>query len=190
MARRKTSGEWTNLKEQRARFRSFAKAIEGGGSGSAGATVFQRARLGITDAYAKAAQFIRDRARSGASSGGAPKRLWTGPRPAIFAFTDFDASSDDKRKRSSMVGVRTGLSSRAKDPNLYIQWGRGSRRRRDNSIAAGGLSMSFGALFERGTQNRRIRPIRYFRRAIFATRSQVLRMLTDAYRRATSAISQ
>jgi len=180
---KKWAGEWANLKAQQVRFRAFAQAVDGGDRVAKG-TVFERIRLGVTDAYATAARIIRDRARANASGGGAPRRLYSGARPAIFSFADFEAGRDDKRKRSSMVGVRTGLAYFAKDPSLYVQWGVGSRRRRDSSIAARGLSMSLGALFERGRKDRRLRPIRYFRGALFATRSRVLQILSGAYKRA------
>lgn len=193
MARQNLRGEWRNLKEQQIRFRSFARAVDGVGSNridGAGSTVYQRIKLGITDAYAVAARMIRDRTRSNAAATRAPRRLWSGARPAIFSFADFSSATDSKRSRSSMVGVRTGLSHRAKDPSLYVTWGVGAKRRKGGSVATRGLSMSFGALFERGTQDRRIRPRRYFRSAIYATRSAVLRMLANAYRKAADAFNR
>jgi hypothetical protein len=49
--------------------------------------------------------------------------------------------------------------------------------------------MSFAALFERGTLDKRVRPRRYFRRAVFSMRSETVRILTAAYERAISLIN-
>jgi hypothetical protein len=143
----------------------------------------------VQDAYRRAAIVVRDKARSNAQASGSPRRLYGGSRPAIFAFSDFDATRDSKRSRSAMVGVRTGLSARAKDENLYVRWFYGSRRK-DGSRADGGLSMSLGALFERGRKDRRIRPKRYFRGAIFGTRGTVLRILRAAYEKALAIVGK
>lgn len=179
--------ELKNLRELKVTFREIASAV----SGEKAKGMLQYAGIAIQDAYGKAARLIRDRARSNASGAGAPRRLYSGARPAIFAFSDFQAGRDDKRKRSSLVGVRTGLSTRARDPHLFIQWHpRSGRRSKDGSrLQRGGLSMSLGALFERGTKDRRIRPLRYFRSAIFATRGQVLGLLTRAYQAAGMKIN-
>lgn len=179
--------ELKNLRELKATFRDIASAV----SGEKSKGILQYAGIAIQNAYGAAARLIRDRARSNASGGGAPRRLYAGARPAIFAFSDFQAGRDDRRKRSSLVGVRTGLSTRARDPHLYIQWfPKGNRRKKDGTrLSYGGLSMSLGALFERGTKDRRIRPLRYFRSAIFATRGQVLNLLTRAYQAAGAKIN-
>jgi hypothetical protein len=184
MARR-FAAEIKGLREIRLRFSDIAKAMAGDRT-----PTLSRVSKTVVDAYGDAAMFVRDKARSNASSAGVPRRLFSGSRPAIFAFADFDAASDNKRKRSSLVGVRTGLSSRAKDPHLFIEWGKGHRRRKDGTIAQRGLAMSFGALFERGTQNRRIRAARYFRSAVFSTRGAVARILTTAYERAVEVLNK
>jgi len=177
--------EVKNLRALKLRFTDIAKSVSAEHSAS-----LQRVGKAIQDAYRAAAIAVRDDARSRAATGGAPRRLYSGQRPAIFAFSDFDAARDNKRSRSSLVGVRTGLSSRAPDKNLFVRWGEGSRRAKDNSIAEGGLSMSLGALFERGTRDKRVKPRRYFRSAIFATRGAVVRILTNAYRAAADAINR
>jgi hypothetical protein len=182
--------EMRGLREMKATFKEINKAI-GIPTRRGTSFIYQMKKAGqsVTEAYEQAALLVRNKARRNAESGGAPRRLYTGNRPAIFAFFDFDAASDDRRKRSSMVGVRTGLSYRAKDERLYIRWGRGAKRDKDGSIAAGGLSMSMGALFERGTKNRRVRPIRYFKSAILSTRVEVIRLLKHGYSAAISSIN-
>jgi hypothetical protein len=179
--------ELKNLRELKVQFRDMAKAI----SGDKHSGILQQAGLAIQEAYGAAARLIRDRARSNASGGGAPRRLYAGARPAIFAFSDFDAGRDDKRKRSSLVGVRTGLSTRTRDPHLFVQWHPklGTRKKDGSNLQSGGLSMSLAALFERGTKDRRIRPLRYFRSALFATRGQVIGILTRAYQSAGAKIN-
>jgi len=190
MASRKP-GKWAvelkNLKEIKLTFRDIAKAVEG----KLKAGQLKYAGIAVQEGYQKAAIVIRDRARANAQSGGAPRRLYAGPRPAIFAFSDFDSARDDKRKRSSMVGVRTGLAYRTPDSHLYVRWDpRSNRRSKDNSrIGFGGLSISFGRLFESGTKDRRIKPLRYFRSAIFQTRGTVISILTRAYQSAATAIN-
>lgn len=154
-----------NLREMKLRFSDIAKTIDRDTG-----TQFRSVAIGITKAYALAAQVVRDKARSNASSGNVPRRLHSGSRPAIFAFTDFDATVDKKRSRSSLVGVRTGAPPR-KDPRLYVEWGkRGGKR----------LGMSLARIFESGTR-KGIKARRFFRSAVFATRSRVLSILTDAY---------
>ena len=182
---RKFAAELEGLKEMRLRFTDIAKAM-----GMEKPQALTTAAKGITEGFSAAALFVRDKARSNASGKGIPRRLYTGSSPAIFAFSDFNSSTDDKRKRSSLVGVRTGLSSRAKDPRLFIQWGIGAKRRKDGSVAGRGLAMSFGALFERGTKDRRIRAARFFRNAVFSTRGAVAQILTAAYQRAIDAINR
>jgi hypothetical protein len=189
---RKWAVEAKNLKEMKLGFIDIMNAIDPSRSAylkSRGKAYLQAIGRRVTDAYLQAALMIRDTARMRAASGGAPRRLYQGDRPAIFSFADFDAARDDKRKRSALVGVRTGLSYFAKDERLFVRWGEGSRRKKDGSIAHGGLSMSLAAIFERGTQNRRIKPIRYFRGAIHATRGKVLTKLAEAYRHAGQMIN-
>ncbi len=179
--------ELRNLRELKVTFRDIASAV----SGERSRGILQNVGIAIQNAYGAAAILIRDRARSNAAGGRAPRRLYAGSRPAIFAFSDFTHGRDDKRKRSSLVGVRTGLSPRAPDPHLYVQWfPRSGRRSKDGSrLQHGGLSMSLAALYERGTKDRRIRPLRYFRSAIYATRGQVIGLLTRAYQLAGEKIN-
>jgi len=182
MARaRKFAAELANLAEVRARFKLAALAIDPAEK--------RRADFGISDALRTAAVYIRDKARGNAAGKQLPRRLYTGDKPAIFAFSDPDAGSSPRTKQSALIGVRTGLSARSRDPRLFIQWGRGARRRKDNSVATGGISMSFGALFERGTKDRRIRAGRYFRSAVFGTRAAVIQIMTNAYRKAVDRLN-
>lgn len=172
-----------NLKEMRVAFHEIAKAVD----------MSERGRLaavsgGIQKAYAAAAVYVRDKARRNAQAGGAPKRLHSGARPAIFAFTDYDATRDTKRSRSALVGVRTGLSAKTPDQKLYITWGHGVKRKKGGSVAHGGLSMSLARVFESGT-SRGIKARRYFRNAVFGSRGQVLSFLTKAYEAAIRQIN-
>jgi hypothetical protein len=168
------------LREAKAAFKFIAASLDPAKTQSL-TSLWKLAQDEVQSGFRAAAVMVRDKARAYAAGKGVPKRLYSGARPAIFAFTDFAAGRDDKRKRSALVGVRTGLATAAKDPSLYVQWGIGSRRK-NGSIAGRGLSMSLAAIFERGTQNRRIKPIRYFRGAIYATRGKVLTKLAEAYR--------
>ncbi len=179
--------ELKNLRELKVQFRDIATAVTGERAKGA----LQYAGQAIQNAYGAAALLIRDKARSNAAAGRAPRRLYSGARPAIFAFSDFESGRDDKRKRSSLVGVRTGLSPRAPDPHLYIQWfPKSGRRSKDGSrLQHGGLSMSLAALYERGTKDRLVRPLRYFRSAIFSTKGQVIGLLTRAYQAAGAKIN-
>ena len=178
------------LTEAKKMFIDIAKSIDPATSKSSLQFLYRQAKAEIEEGYRVAAVYVRDKARANAQSSGAPRRLYTGSRPAIFAFSDFDAAKDDKRKRSSMVGVRTGLSYRAKDKRLYIEWGYGARRKSDNSRASGGLSMSLGALFERGTQDRRMRPRRFFRSAVWSAKGYIAQTLTAAYYRAIGHLNK
>lgn len=177
------------LREAKEVFRKIAASIDPAESISLN-SLWSVAQKEVQNGFRAAAIVVRDKARSYAASAQVPKRLYTGARPAIFAFSDFDAARDDKRKRSALVGVRTGLSHRAPDPTLYVRWGSGHKRRKGGSVASGGLSMSLAAIFERGTANRRIKATRYFRSAVFSTRSAIANMLTQAYYRAAAHINR
>lgn len=176
------------LREAKAAFRAIAEVVDPGGNRVGAA--WENARAEVQDGFRSAALVVRDKARAGAASAGAPKRLYSGDKPAIFAFSDFNAATDDKRKRAVLVGMRTGLASAAKDPRLFVTWGKGATRRKGGTVAARGLSMSLAALFERGRADRRIKPGRFFRSAIFSTRSTVARLLTSAYAKAVGTINR
>lgn len=176
------------LREAKAMFRNIAASIDPAESNLS--AIWKIAQDEVQDGFRRAAITVRDKARGNAQSAGVPRRLYSGPKPAIFAFSDFKAGQDDKRKRSSLVGVRTGLASRAYDERLFIRWGFGSKRKKDGSTATGGLSMSLGALFERGRKGGgRIKAARYFRGAVFGTRAQVAQMLTQAYHKAAALLN-
>lgn len=176
------------LKETKQAFREIANAMDPGGNRAG--SFWRVAQEEIQNGLRMAAVMVRDKARSGAASSEAPRRLYTGSKPAIFAFSDFNAGTDDKRKRSVLVGMRTGLSSRAKDPRLYVTWGTGGIKRKSGTFAGRGLSMSLAALFEKGRADRRIKPKRFFRAAVFSTRSAVSNVLTSAYARAVAVINR
>lgn len=154
-----------NLRELKMRFSDIGKAVDG-----LKTTQFQAVSKGIQEGYKIAANVVRDQARKNAASGNVPRRLYSGAKPAIFSFADFDAATDKRGMRSAMVGVRTGAPPR-KDSRLYVEWGkRGGHMK----------GMSLGRIFESGTK-RGIKPRRFFRSAWFATRSKVLSILTSAY---------
>jgi hypothetical protein len=178
------------LTDAKKKFIDIAKSIDPATSKADLQALYRRAKSEIEDGYRMAALYVRDRARLNASASGAPRRLYSGNRPAIFSFADFDSAKDDRRKRSSLVGVRTGLSYWTPDEDLYVRWGYGARRKKDGTRAHGGLSMSLGALFERGTQDKRIRPKRYFRKAVFSARSYIAQTLTTAYHRAIGHLNR
>lgn len=147
------------------RFSDIGKAVSGLKTAQ-----FQSVSKGIQDGYRIAANVVRDQARKNAASGNAPRRLYSGSKPAIFSFAEFDASDNSRRNRSAMVGVRTGAPPR-KDSRLYVEWGKRSGHLK---------GMSLGRIFESGTK-RGIKPRRFFRNAWFSTRSKVLSILTSAY---------
>lgn len=178
------------LREAKQMFSEVAKSIDPATSDSQLRALYQLAKKEVEDGLRQAAIYVRDRARQNASSKRAPRRLYTGSRPAIFAFADFDATRDPKRQRSALVGARTGLSVKNKDERLYVTWGRGAKRMKGGTVAANGLSMSMAALFERGTRDRRIKPGRFLRDAFFGTRGYVLQAMTQAYRRALAQLNK
>lgn len=188
---RKTSIEITNLADAKKEFRAIALAMDPQ-IGNTLPAAYKLASGEIQEGLRDAAILIRDRAKSGAQAANSPRRLYSGSKPAIFAFSDFNASTDDRRKRSVLVGMRTGLSYRARDESLYVQWTpRSGRRKKDNSrLQSGGLSISFGSLFEHGTANGRIKPGRFFSSAISSAKSEVLAMITTAYYRAINRLNQ
>lgn len=178
------------LRESKQMFAEVAKSIDPATSDSQLRSLYQLAKKEVEDGLRQAAIYVRDRARQNAANKGAPRRLYTGTKPAIFAFTDFNATADPKRQRSALIGARTGLSAKAKDERLYVTWGRGAKRMKGGTIAANGLSMSIAALFERGTRDRRIKPGRFLRDAFFGTRGYVSRALTQAYYRALKQLNR
>ncbi len=189
MAGSKVEFSFKRLSEARKEFKTMALAMDPANKNQLPA-LYKQASAEIQTGLRSISIVIRDEARRGASAMRAPRRLFAGSRPAIFAFSDFDSARDDKRKRSVLVGMRTGLSSRAHDPHLYIRWGVGSKRREGGTVATGGLSMSLAALYERGTANGRIRPGHFFASALGSTESQSLRLLTLAYERAVDHLNQ
>lgn len=154
-----------NLRELKMRFSDIGKTVNG-----ERVSAFQTISRGIQEGYRLAAGVVLDQARKNAASGNTPSRLYSGSKPAIFSFTDFNSSTDNRRARSAMVGVRTGAPPR-KDSRLYVEWGSRSGHKK---------GMSLGRIFESGTR-RGIKPRRYFRNAWFSTRSKVLSILTSAY---------
>jgi hypothetical protein len=178
------------LREAKQMFSEVAKSIDPATSDSQLRALYQLAKKEVEDGLRQAAIYVRDRARQNASSKRAPRRLYTGSRPAIFSFADFDATRDPKRQRSALVGARTGLSVKNKDERLYVTWGRGAKRMKGGTVAANGLSMSMAALFERGTRDRRIKPGRFLRDAFFGTRGYVVQAMTQAYRRALAQLNK
>lgn len=172
MARaKKWAVEVEGVANMRRRFQTIAKTIDFERTPEARSIAETLIRT-----FAKAAESIRNDARLRAQTGNAPKRLSTGSSPAIFSYFDPDSSSSARRRRSALVGVRTGAPPR-RDNRLYVEWAKGTR------------GISLGRLFERGTADRKIRPLRYFRNAIFASRGRVLTQLAAAYRQAAAALN-
>lgn len=168
MARKNRWGvELTSLKQNKTEFQAIAKAMA-----AENPSMFRLASDTIKSAYQQAALLVRDKIRDNEAAKGVPRRI----QAATFAFLDFDAASSNKNRRSTLVGVRTGAPPRY-DPNIWRAWGKAGGRR----------AMSLARIFESGT-HRGIKPRRYFRSAIFATRGQVLTMLSAAYQRAVSYI--
>lgn len=190
MAANKFRLEVRSFNEARKEFKALVQAMDPAGASSQMFDLYRVAQKEIQDALSDAGRFARDKARSNAAVTHAPRRLYQGSKPAIFSFSDFDSATDGKRKRSVLVGVRTGLSTRAKDERLFVTWGKGGKRRKDGTTSAGGFAMSLGALFERGTASARIRPRHYFSNAANSTRGMITRIVGQAYKRAVAVLNR
>jgi hypothetical protein len=201
VAQNKVALEVRSFRDAKRDFQSLVKAMDPATSSSQVYALYRVAQKEIQDALSKGGQFARDAVRSMAAATHAPRRLYSGSKPAIFSFADFDAATDNRRKRSVLVGVRTGLNPKASDPNLYIQWSPKSNiRKKDGSkirdkwlgmrFGDKGLSMSLGTLFERGTQNRRIKPKNFFRFGVAAASSRILAGVGNAYKRAVQVLNK
>jgi hypothetical protein len=188
----KVALEVRSFRDAKRDFKNLVAAMDPSTASSQVFALYRVAQREIQEALAKGGEYARNSARSVAATTGAPRRLYSGSKPAIFAFSDFEAQTQGRRKRSALVGVRTGLSTKARDKDLFINWskGRGKRKSDGSSIGDGGLSMSLGALFERGTQNRRIRPRNYFRFGVAAASSRILATVGQAYKRAVRILNQ
>jgi len=164
---KKWGAEIANLKETQVRFAEVVRAMDGDDRAA-----FRAAKDRISKRFAEVSRFLRDKARLNVAMAGGPRRV----RAAIFAFTDFDASKDTRRKRSTLVGVRTGARPRL-DKNIFFEWGKGTGRR----------GMSLGRIYESGT--RFVRGSRFFRNAVFSTKTAILNRLAEAYRDAVRMMS-
>lgn len=177
---KKFAVEAANIRALQVRFTDIARAADGD------KTQLTNASAAIGAAFASVAKLIRDKARTNLSSSRYPnvmRRLGA----AIFAFTDPNRPSD-RNKRSSLVGVRTGAPPR-KDGFIYVTWGKGHRRRKDNTVAVNGLGVSLAHIFNRGTKNRKIKPTRFFHNALYQTKAAAVRMIHSAYDRAVKSIN-
>lgn len=172
--------EFTNLRQLQVRFSDLAAAVEGRGDRAR----FKTAALRIQNEFVAVSRDLRDSIRSQAQARQVPRVV----QQAVFAFTDFDRAKNARAERSTLVGVRKGAPPR-RDMSIYREWGRGSRRRKDNTVAVRGLGMSLSTIFEKGTK-RGIRGRRYFRTAVFGARARILRRLTDAYRAGIEAFNE
>lgn len=186
---KKFAVEAANIKALQARFTDIARAADGD------KTQLTNASAAIGAAFTSVAKLIRDKARTNLSSSRYPnvmRRLGA----AIFAFTDPNRPSD-RNKRSSLVGVRTGASPRKESNDfgknkghyIFVEWGKGHRRRKDNTVAVNGLGVSLAHIFNRGTKNRKIRPTRFFHNALYQTKAAAVRMIHSAYDRAVKSIN-
>jgi hypothetical protein len=192
VAQNKVALEVRSFRDAKRDFQSLVKAMDPATSSSQVYALYRVAQKEIQDALYKGGLFARDAVRSMAAATHAPRRLYSGSKPAIFSFADFNASTDSKRKRSVLVGVRTGLASKAPDKSLYVNWSKGSGNRKSDGskIGSGGLSISFGSLFERGTQNRRIKPKNFFRFGVAAASSRIIAGVGNAYKRAVQVLNK
>lgn len=184
--KRRWAAEVAGLKEMRRRFLDISKAV----SQEKPAGQVETAGKYLIERFIETARIVRDKARAYAQRGNAPGRIGGGQAPAIFMFTELGQSSNPKRNAGPLIGVRTGKYQN--DSRLWKTWGKGTRRRKDNTVAVNGLSMSLGAMFERGTKRngkRAIKPIRFFRSATFSSKSLIIGKLTEAYKRAAEIIN-
>ncbi len=179
MARNVTGGSggkrWavdiTNLREVQARFREIANEI----SGISGIRSNKTADNILNQQFTAISEYLRDRIRASAVAKGAPKRV----QDAVFAFSDPNAPKRGNRnRRSALVGVRKGAPPR-RDNRLYVEW-RGTGKT---------IGMSLATLFEKGSRDRRIRPLRYFSAACFSSKTIVLNRLTAAYKKAIESLN-
>lgn len=146
---------------------------------------FASAKAVLQSAFQRAAETVRDSARGRLRGVGGPRRL----EPATFAFSDFSRSPNRRNQRSSLAGVRTG--AKQKDPRLYFQWGKGGIRRKNKpvgSVSAAGFGISLARITESGTRYHRAK--RFFKDALFSTKTGVLRTITDAYKQAVVILNR
>lgn len=146
---------------------------------------FAAAKAVLQSAFKAAAEAVRDSARGRLRGVGGPRRL----EPATFAFSDFSKSGVKKNQRSSLAGVRTG--AKQNDSRLYFKWGKGGIRRKHKpvgSVSAAGFAISLARITESGTRYHKAK--RFFKDAMFSSKTGVLRTITDAYKHAVAILNR
>jgi hypothetical protein len=171
------SVEFLNFKETQKTFRKISDSV----SGVSGVRQNTEARSIIDAGFKEVSEYLRDKIRSVAVAKGVPRRV----QAAIFAFTDMSKGSTRRKKLSTLVGVRKGAPPRT-DTALYKTWGGKSKRGGGFAIT---LGESLSTMFEKGT-SRGIKPARYFRTGLFASKSHILQRLTAAYKTAIESFNR
>jgi len=169
------NAELRNLNAVRRKFTSISKAIEGENP-----DLFKNAWSVITDAFAAASNELRDKTKLRRAIKSAPRRL----DRAIFSFSDLSKVKSKAKRRSVLVGVKTGAPPRL-DTNLYKIWGQ--RLNSHNVVTKRAVGMSIARMFESGTS--KIQPMNFFASAITQSRSEIIKRLSDAYSRAVELMS-
>lgn len=162
--------KFANLKETQVTFRQLSDAV----SGVTGVRSNLTAAAVISSAFKEVSEYLRDKIKSSAASKGVPNRV----QAAVFAFTDLTKGKTARKQRSTLVGVRKGAPPR-KDSRLYVEWNGTGKT----------IGMSLATIFEKGT-TRGIKPTRFFRTALFSSRSYVLQRLTAAYKTAIESLNR
>lgn len=169
------NAELRNLNAVRRRFTSISKAIEGESP-----DLFKSAWGVITEAFTAVSDELRDKTKLRRAIKSAPRRL----DKAIFSFSDLSKVRSKAKRRSVLVGVKTGAPPRL-DTNLYKRWGR--RLNAHNVVTKRAVGMSIARMFESGTS--KIQPMNFFASAITQSRSGILKRLAEAYSRAVEMMS-
>jgi len=166
------AGRWraevTGLKEVQSSFGELTALLLAEGR----VDKYQRGLAIVKDGFARASTLLRDAART--ALGGKSQRV----NAATFAFYDLDAGRTRAKKRSSLVGVRTGAPPRL-DKSIYRTWGVGSKRK-NGSTATHGLGISLGRIFESGTRFQR--GTKFFSSAVRGAKSGAITTLVNAYK--------
>ena len=168
------AGRWRieveGLKDLQTSFGELAAILTGEGQ----IVKYQRGLAIVTSGLERAAVMLRDAART--ALGGRSRRV----KEATFAFYNLNAGRTKAKKRTSLVGVRTGAPPNW-DRTIYRVWGAGSTRK-NGTTATNGLGISLGRIFESGTRYQR--GTRFFSSAIRNGKSAAISTLVNAYKEA------
>jgi len=169
------NAEIKNLNAVRKRFREISKVIEGRDP-----ELYKQAWSVITKAFATQADALRDKTRLRRAIKSAPRRL----DKAIFSFSDISKVKSMTKRRSVLVGIRTGAPPRI-DRKIYKEWG--GKLGAHNVRVTKRVGMSIARMFESGTQ--KIQGMNFFKSAIMQTRDGILRKLAESYSQAVKMMS-